>query len=138
MTLDQVHSQLAILRDNLDKLSELPQDTYEEFCADFRNLDSALHRLQTSIQALIDIASFATAQKGLGAPKSSLESLQKLESAGHLPVGSTERFAPIIGFRNRVVHLYSSIDPRIVYDILTRERGDLEELGRLLVETVRN
>jgi len=35
--------------------------TYEEFNSDFRNIDSALHRLQTTIQALLDIESYIIA-----------------------------------------------------------------------------
>ncbi|HLV21456.1 MAG TPA: DUF86 domain-containing protein, partial [Polyangiaceae bacterium] len=110
--------------------------TYEEFVADFRNVDSALHRLQTSIQALIDIASFATAKRALGVPRTSLDALQKLEHSGLLPAGSSARFAPVVGFRNRFVHLYDRVDAQIVYRILTEDRGGIEELARLLVAAV--
>lgn len=133
MTAEGIQSKLVILRDNLDKLGQIPQGSYDEFAADFRNLDSALHRLQTSVQVLVDIASYATAKRGLGAPTSSLDALQRLEDGGALPVGSTQRFAPIVGFRNRVVHLYDRIDGQIVYRILTRDRGDLQDLATLLV-----
>lgn len=133
MTADEVHSKLAVVRENLDRLARIPQESFEEFDRDFRNLDSALHRLQTSIQALIDLASYITARKALGVPKSSLDALEKLEAAGLLPEGSAQRFRPIIGFRNRIVHLYDRVDPEAVFRILTTERGDLEELARLLV-----
>lgn len=75
MTNEQVLGKLAIIRDNLEKLEQLPQGSLEEFVADFRNVDSALHRLQTGIQALIDIASYVTARRGLGTPASSADSL---------------------------------------------------------------
>lgn len=136
MTLEDIEAKLDILRDNLEKLAQLPQATYEEFVADFRNVDSALHRLQTSIQALIDIASFATAKRALGVPRTSLDALQKLEHAGLLPAGSSARFAPVVGFRNRFVHLYDRVDAQIVYRILTEDRGGIEELARLLVAAV--
>lgn len=133
MTSMETLGKLAIVRDNLDKLGQLPQGSLEEFVADFRNIDSALHRLQTGIQALIDIASYVTARRGLGTPTSSADSLVKLEGAGHLPPGSAARFTPIFGFRNRVVHLYDRVDPEIVYRILTEHRSDLDELARLLL-----
>ncbi len=133
MNVEQVQSKLAVLRDNLDKLAKLPQDSFQTFSADFRTLDSALHRLQTSIQTLIDLASIATAEHALGPPKTSFDALEKLEAAGHLPPGSTQRFAPIFGFRNRIVHLYDRVDPEIVYRVLREQRGDLDELARLLV-----
>ncbi len=39
----------------------LKAKTYENFISDFRNTDSALHRLQTLIQALLDISSYIIA-----------------------------------------------------------------------------
>jgi uncharacterized protein YutE (UPF0331/DUF86 family) len=45
-----------------------------------------------------------------------------------LPAVSTQRFAPIVGFRNRVVPLYDRIDPRIVYRVVTDRRRDLLDL----------
>ncbi len=133
MTSAQIQTKLALLRDNLEKLDQIPQQSYEQFASDFRNLDSALHRLQTSIQALIDVGSFVTAGRGLGAPGTSRDILDGLEQAGLLPPGAADRFGPIFGFRNRVVHLYDRIDPQIVYRILTEERQDIEELLLLLL-----
>jgi len=130
-----VQRRLEILRTNLELLDEIPQASFEEFAADFRNLDSALHRLQTSIQALIDLGAVLISKLGLPAPRTSLDVLSSLEEAGHLPEGSTTRFRAIIGFRNRVVHLYDRIDERIVYRILTEERGDLAELLELFLAT---
>jgi uncharacterized protein YutE (UPF0331/DUF86 family) len=40
---------------------------------------------------------------------------------------------PIIGFRNRVVHLYDRVDERVVYDILTRHVRDLTDVLDLLL-----
>jgi len=136
VTDDSVPAKLAIVRENLEKLERIPQASWQEFDADFRNLDSALHRLQTTIQALIDIACYAVALRGLGVPRTSLDALEKLEAASLLPPGSAQRFAPIVGFRNRIVHLYDRIDPQIVYAILTRNRADLAELARLLASTL--
>ncbi len=136
MTEDAVPTKLAIVRENLEKLERIPQASWQEFDADFRNLDSALHRLQTTIQALIDIACYVVALRGLGVPRTSMDALEKLEAAALLPPGSAQRFSPIVGFRNRIVHLYDRIDPQIVYAILTRNRGDLVELARLLAATL--
>lgn len=136
MTDDAVPTKLGIVRENLEKLERIPQASWQEFDADFRNLDSALHRLQTTIQALIDIACYVVALRGLGVPRTSMDALEKLEAAALLPEGAAQRFAPIVGFRNRIVHLYDRIDPQIVYAILTRNRGDLADLARLLAATL--
>jgi len=129
----ELEARIALLRDNLEKLDRIPQGSFQEFEADFRNLDSALHRLQTSIQALMDIGGYLCAVLGLGAPATSREILERLEGGNALPAGSAARFGAIFGFRNRVVHLYERIDPEIVFRILSEERGELEELARMLL-----
>jgi uncharacterized protein YutE (UPF0331/DUF86 family) len=136
MTGEGIPAKLEIVRQNLERLEQLPQATYAEFNADFRNLDSALHRLQTTIQALIDVASFLVSVRGLGVPSTSLDSIEKLEAAGLLPPDSAKRFAPIVGFRNRIVHLYDRLDAEIVYRILTQNRDDLRDLAALLVQAL--
>jgi uncharacterized protein YutE (UPF0331/DUF86 family) len=134
VTESDIERRLEVIRENLERLAEIPQDSFESFSADFRNLDSTLHRLQTSIQALLDLGSLLVSRLGLPVPRTSAEVLSHLEEAGHLPEGSAVRFRPIIGFRNRVVHLYDRIDERIVYRILTEERADIAELLELLLD----
>jgi len=122
-----------LVRGNLEKLARIPQATYDEFAADFRNAEAALHLLQVAIQALIDMASKACASLGLETPRTSFEVLERLEADGRLPKGSAQRFAPIVGFRNRVVHLYDRVDPEIVWRVVTERRGDLRDLLDLLL-----
>ncbi|MEK7846484.1 MAG: HepT-like ribonuclease domain-containing protein [Nitrospinota bacterium] len=58
MRKEDIQTKIDAIFDNLEKLKFFSSKTYEEFIADFRNIDSALHRLQTSIQALLDIGSY--------------------------------------------------------------------------------
>jgi uncharacterized protein YutE (UPF0331/DUF86 family) len=132
MTRD-IQGKLDLLRDNLEHMARIPQGTLEEFLADFRNLDAALHRLQTTIQALVDVGIHKLTGLGLGTPRSSQDIFERLESAGHLPAGTTARYRPVLAFRNRVVHLYDRVDPARVYQILRHERGDLAQLLQLLL-----
>jgi len=56
-----VQTKIDVIRDNLDKLQSLGKLPYTDFASDFRSVDSALHRLQTSIQALLDIGGYIVA-----------------------------------------------------------------------------
>jgi len=136
MTFEQIQSRLDVLKANLEKLDEIPQSSFEEFASDFRNIDATLHILQTSIQALLDLGSYLVAQRALAVPQTSHEIFERLEEAGHLPAGTATRMAPIVGFRNRVVHLYDRIDYRRVFEILTQHRDDLADSLDLLLAIV--
>lgn len=135
MTSTDVSEKAAFVREALDELAEIPQGTLEEFLTDRRNLPSTLHWLQTAIQALLDIGLIVVSSRGLPAPRTSLDVLDRLEESGELPKGSAARFRPIVGFRNRVVHLYDRIDAEIVYRVLTEDRGDLADLLALLLDS---
>jgi uncharacterized protein YutE (UPF0331/DUF86 family) len=134
MTRDELLQKAQTVRQNLDELARIPQSTLDEFRADARNLHATLHLLQTSIQALIDIGSRLCAKLGLPTPRSSHDVFVALERDGRLPAGSADRIAPMVGFRNRVVHLYDRIDPARVHEVLTRNRGDIAEFLRLLLQ----
>lgn len=134
MTFERVQSKLDLLRSNLDQLDRIPQGTFDEWRSDFRNVQATLHLLQTSIQALVDLAAHLVAERALPTPSTSLAVLEVLEAAGTLPTGTATKYAPVIGFRNRVVHLYERIDEKRVYDVLTAHRRDLAALLDLLLE----
>lgn len=85
-----------------------------------------------------DIASLATARRGLGVPRSSVDALQRLEDAGAIPAGTTTRFTPIppssaSQSRSASVRPHRS---QIVYQVLTSRRDDLADLARLLADAV--
>lgn len=133
MTIEQIQTKLDLLRSNLDQLQQIPQASLDEFRSDFRNVQAALHLLQTSIQALIDLAGILVARLALATPRTSHELFERLEEAGRLPPGTAARVAPIVGFRNRVVHLYDRIDEQRVFEIVTTHRADLLDMLDMLL-----
>jgi uncharacterized protein YutE (UPF0331/DUF86 family) len=136
MTSAALADKASFVREALAALDTLPLATLDEFLADRRNLPSALHWLQTAIQALIDIGLVVVAARGLPPPRTSGEVLERLEAAGAVPHGTAQHYLPIIGFRNRVVHLYDRVDPAIVYRIAVEDRGDLVALLDLLLDAI--
>lgn len=128
MTFEELQARLDVLRANLAKLDRIPQASRQEFTSDFRNLEATLHLLQTSIQALIDLGGYLVAQRALQTPRTSQDIFDTLEAAGVLSPGTATRCARIVGFRNRIVHLYDRVDENRVYEILTQHRGDIADV----------
>jgi uncharacterized protein YutE (UPF0331/DUF86 family) len=111
----------------------VPQGSYEEFTADFRNVAATLYLLQTAIQGLIDLASQRVAEHAAGTPRTSHGLFETLEERGLVPQGTAAKAGPIVGFRNRVVHLYDRVDERRVYEVLVEHRHDIAELVDVLL-----
>ena len=133
MRKEDVQSKLDIIPENLEKLEILRAMGYEKFTPDFRNIDSALHRFQTSIQALVDIGGYIIASLGLRTPGTSGEVIDILVENGLVRVEQRDRYISMIQFRNRIVHFYNDTDLKILYQILQEELIDIRELYRTLL-----
>jgi len=100
------------------KLEELLQDEY--LC------DIVERNLEVAAQACIDIANRIISLEDLEKPKDYYEAIMRLGEAGVLPMDFAQKFAPIAGFRNVLIHEYLDIDWEEVYSNLQK----LEDLHR--------
>ena len=133
MKMEDVQIKLDMIVENLEKLAILKDKSYDEFQSDFRNIDSSLHRLQTSIQALVDIGSYIIASLGLRAPSNSAEVIEILVEQNLLEKEKQDRYISMIQFRNRIVYLYNDIDIKVLHQILQNELDDIRNLyGKLI------
>ncbi|MDK2822075.1 MAG: hypothetical protein PWP31_2040 [Clostridia bacterium] len=51
----RINQKIVIIENNISKLKILSKKTEDEFFSDFRNIESAKHLLQVSIECMIDI-----------------------------------------------------------------------------------
>ena len=131
-----IQTKLDVIPENLDKLEILRSKSYEEFISDFRNVDSALHRLQTSIQALLDIGGYIISSLGLRTPNSNSEIVEILRDAGYIDVAKSISYIKMAQFRNRVVHLYNRIDVEVLHKILVKEIDDIKSFYKDLLAVI--
>lgn len=136
MRKEDIESKLDIVPENLEKLEVLRRIPFEEFTSDFRNIDSALHRLQTSIQAIVDIGAYIIASLGLRTPDTSGEVIDILVEHGLLNKDRRDRYVSMIQFRNRIVHLYNDIDLKTLHQILQDEVMDIRDLYGTLIRII--
>lgn len=128
MTVDRekVRTKIQFLRESLGHLERIRSLGEEAFLSDPILQAATVRYLQVGIEAMLDIASHVIAREGLGAPETYRQSIEILLQNGILPADHTEAFLAMIGFRNRAVHLYESVDPREVARILGNHLGDFE------------
>jgi len=122
-----VQARIAIIEENLSRLAQIPQDDFDRFVADFRNVEATKHLLQTAIEAMIDICAHFVARLRIRAPENGVQLVNALGEVNLLPQEHVPDYSKMIRFRNLVVHLYSDGDDRHVYDILCHHLDDFRK-----------
>lgn len=136
MRKEDIQTKIDVIFDNIEKLSSLKTKTFDDFISDFRNIDSALHRMQTSIQAILDIGSYIIASLGLKTPNTNAEIIEILSEAGYISKDNIETYMKMSQFRNRIVHLYNHIDTKTLYEIMVNELGDIKDFYKDLLKII--
>ena len=97
-----------------------------------------LHALQVQAQALIDLV--LRGSSSLGHPPSTpIDAARHLVAAGVMSREDLEFFRRVLGFRNVVVHEYSSVDLGLVERILrAREYRRVMELAEKVFKELSN
>lgn len=121
---DVLRKKTQYIEANLDKLLYLRKLTLQQFCEDFRNIETTKHLLQVSIEAMLDIANHIIARNRWGTPAKSADSIRILREKGYFSQREEDLFGKMIKFRNRVVHLYHDINDKEVYKILQENLQD--------------
>jgi uncharacterized protein YutE (UPF0331/DUF86 family) len=84
--------------------------------------------LRRALEALLDLARYVLA-KGFGrAPVEYAEVARQLGEVGVVNVALAERLSVMARYRNRMVHFYDEITDREMFEILTRDFGDVERV----------
>jgi uncharacterized protein YutE (UPF0331/DUF86 family) len=97
--------------------SLLKENGKEEIIANQWLIRGLKYSLQTSIEALIDIANHISAKHINAAPADGREAIVILTQNGILADEEQELYSAMIGFRNRVVNGYQTISNERVYEI---------------------
>ena len=130
--LNFVDENLRLLEDRLGELGSrrIVEDTFLFY--------SAIHILQVSAQALIDLASRIIAEAGLGLVDRYTAIPEILAERGVLSPEDALLLRRIIGFRNVAVHCYTKMSREVVREILEgRKYRDMLRLASILVEWAR-
>ena len=129
-----IQRKLALLDDQIDKLRRHTKDIgYEEFKESWMVRTMSERALQVSAEILIDVAERIIAIEKAGPVATAADAMKKLETLGIIE--SAEPYSSIVRFRNFIVHEYETIDPEILYSLVTERLDDFRkfrnELDRL-------
>lgn len=131
-----IQSKIDFFMDNQKKLNQLKKYSFSELSSNFERVDSAIYRLQTSIEALLDIARYIISDLGLRVPSTSAEVIEILLEEEFITPKHAKQYIQMVGFRNRVVHEYNSVDIEKLSELLQEDIEDLKKLFTALLEIV--
>ncbi|MBI4330241.1 MAG: DUF86 domain-containing protein [Chloroflexi bacterium] len=77
-------------------------------------------------QATIDVAEAIIAFKNFRRPGTYADAFHILKEEGFLSAALTDKLVKMVGFRNVIAHDYSSLDFRIVHDVMMHGLDDIE------------
>ena len=110
-------------------LHELAGEPKETFLTNFRSIGSAKYYLQIAVECCIDACNHIIARKGWRAPDNYSDSFVILAEQGVIPESFLPTARAMVGFRNRIVHLYWEITDAKVYEILQTDLGDFDRFA---------
>ncbi|MEE9383973.1 MAG: DUF86 domain-containing protein [Nannocystaceae bacterium] len=122
--LDLLAKKLAFIEGCLRELRDLARP--EQIEVDVRERRFVEHTLQIAIQAAQDVASHIVSDERLGEPRTNHELFSLLAGRGWITPKLEMTLREMIGFRNVLVHGYTSVDPRIVRDVAEHRLEDLQ------------
>jgi uncharacterized protein YutE (UPF0331/DUF86 family) len=98
MDLAVVNNRLSTIETNLHRLETLRALSFDDFVADFRNVEAAKHLLQVAIEAMIDVAGHFVARLRLKVPDHSAQLFMELADAHLMPVERATRYGQMARF----------------------------------------
>jgi len=117
---------LEQLRAYLDRLAELQQHSRETLKSDWHVQSMVERNLQLAIEVVISVCEQVIASLALPTPDSGRAALQTLADAGVILPALASELQQAVGFRNIIVHQYTSIDYDLIYDAPQNDLGSIE------------
>ncbi len=128
------------LQEKIDNLFEIYQGlknlqrfTLKDLKENIENVWSVTFGLVAGVEAILDIGQYVLADKGIKA-ESYGKIPSKLEGVGLIDKNFSEKMEKMVGFRNRAIHNYPSLDEKQLYEILEKDLKDFKEF----LEIVKN
>lgn len=121
------------IREMLVAITSLPLASAEVFSSDPRMVAAGESFLRRALEGLLDFGRHVLAKRfGRVVPEYAAIA-DELAAQGILTVDDARKLRVMARYRNRMVHFYDDITPAELYEILTKERGDVEAvLGAIL------
>jgi uncharacterized protein YutE (UPF0331/DUF86 family) len=127
----------AWVRQMLMQLRALPLDSFSVFESDPRNPAAAESSLRRALEALLDLGRHVLS-KGFGRVTAEYKEIAAgLRDVGVIDEANFTLLRAIAGYPNRMVHFYSAITDREIYQVCTEQLTHIETVLGAILQWVR-
>ena len=131
---------ISELTDALRELEDLRNREDGEFLGNSHLVSSAKYNLLIAIEAAIDICNHVIFRRRYRTPEDYADTFKVMGEVGAFPEEFLKNLIDMARFRNRLVHIYWTVDKREIYKILQNNLSDFEKflqyLGKFVGEEI--
>ena len=124
---DLIIAKAGSIKKHLRRIAEKSAIDLGAFLKDIDRQEIISFNLHLAIENCTDLAAHIISEEGLGVPGSASEMFYILEENGYLSQQLTEKMIKAVGLRNLIVHEYSRIDLKRLYEIIQKDIKDIDD-----------
>ncbi|HEY83731.1 MAG TPA: DUF86 domain-containing protein [Chloroflexi bacterium] len=128
---ERIKQRVKHLHERVERLKSFQAYTLEEYLSDFKLRDAVERNFQVAIESCADIAGYLIAEYGLEQPIERRAVFYVLAGADILENDFADMMAQAVSLRNRLVHLYMTIEPAKMYYYLQNDVVHFERFEAL-------
>jgi uncharacterized protein YutE (UPF0331/DUF86 family) len=128
-----IFKKIVFIRDHIERVRAQKDCTLEEFLGDRNRQDVVCFNLMQAVQACADLANHLVSDQGWGIPGSYRETIEILVKQKVLTEQQGEIYRQMIAFRNLITPQYAETDFREVYEVMTKQLGDLDNFIEAII-----
>lgn len=131
-------AQVQVLDEALIAWQRYQQIPYEKFAQEKDTQYMVCHAMLLAIQASIDLATGMAVMKTPRRPDTYRETFHVLGKSGIIPEDLATEMARLAGFRNILVHEYTGLDTRRVYQVLMNDWQTMDRFRMRVTAFIRD
>ncbi|MGE5553481.1 MAG: type VII toxin-antitoxin system HepT family RNase toxin [Betaproteobacteria bacterium] len=129
---ERVIRRTSYIREQTTALRQLLTERGKETILQDPWLISAVkYKLQTAIEACVDLTYHVCAKRLGQAPEDARDGLRRLKESGLISDAEQAKYADMVGFRNRLVHGYQEVSAEHIATILQEDLSDLDHFAEI-------
>jgi len=122
LDIERIERKIAYIREQINTITKIIKTCGEQdIFQDPLKLSGLKYLLQTSIEAMIDIAYHVAAKEFCYPPNDARDALKVLMEKGVISASEFDTYVAMVGLRNRLVHGYERVSAEVLYEVVTKQ-----------------